>query len=139
MFAFNTAIWLLLRWLLLKRLRLDIDRFISWSFSWLLASQKLMLILLIWAGNSYFTELKQDIRFYKVILKPFSKTPLGETGCLSSFLGYFFMPPIFHPGSSGLWRSPPVLSSTLTTFGYLFFLIVQESSFFIHSFLNTNN
>ena len=38
-----------------------------------------------------------------------------------------------HPGFSDLWRSPPVLSSTLVTFGCVVFLIVQASSFFIHS------
>ena len=38
-----------------------------------------------------------------------------------------------HPGFSDLWKSPPVLSSTLVTFGCVVFLIVQASSFFIHS------
>ena len=51
---------------------------------------------------------------------------------MSNFLGYLSMSPGLHPGFSELWRSPPALSSTLTAFGCLLFLIVQASSFFIH-------
>ena len=63
---------------------------------------------------------------------PYSKTPEGETGCLSNFLGNLSMPPALHPGFSDLLRSPPALRSTLTTFDCLLFLIVQASSFLIH-------
>ena len=43
-----------------------------------------------------------------------------------SFPGYFIMSPALHPGFSGTWRSPPVLSSTLSTFDCLFFLIYRK-------------
>ena len=56
------------------------------------------------------------------------KTPLGETGCLSNFLGSLSMSPAHHPGFSDPLRSAPALSSTPTTFGT--FLNVQTSSFF---------
>ena len=64
-------------------------------------------------------------------MKILRKAPLGETGCLSIFLGYLFVSAALHPGFSDPWRSPPALSSTLTAFGCLFF--VQASSFLIHS------
>ena len=65
---------------------------------------------------------------------PYSKTPFGENGCLSNFLGYLSMPPALLPGLSDLWRSPPALSSNLTTFDCLLFLIVYASSFLIYPF-----
>ena len=51
----------------------------------------------------------------------YSKNPLGETGCMSNFLGYLSMPPALHPGFSDLWRSPPALSSFLDCSGVQFF------------------
>ena len=42
------------------------------------------------------------------------------------FPGYFAMSPALHPGFSDPWRSPPALSSTLTTFDCLFFFIYRE-------------
>ena len=62
---------------------------------------------------------------------PYSKTSLGETGCLTNFLGYLSMPLALHPAFSDLWRSPPALNSTLTTFGCLLFLTLQTSGFLI--------
>ena len=44
-------------------------------------------------------------KLYKVktaIIKLYSKTPLGDTGCLSNFLGYFSLPLAFLPGFSDL-------------------------------------
>ena len=35
------------------------------------------------------------------------KTPLGENGCLSNFLGSLSMSPALHRGFSDLLRSPP--------------------------------
>ena len=58
------------------------------------------------------------------------KTPLGETGCLSNFLGSLSMSPALHPGFSDFLRPPLALSSTTTTFGT--FLNIQASSFFIY-------
>ena len=43
-----------------------------------------------------------------------------------AFLGYFSMSTALHPGFSGLRRSPPALSSTLTTFDCLRFCIYCE-------------
>ena len=77
--------------------------------------------------NSHFAAFEQ------VKNLPNSKTPLRETGCLSNILGYLSMSPALHPGFSDLWRSVLALSSTPTAFGYLLFLIVQASSFLIHS------
>ena len=42
------------------------------------------------------------------------------------FPGYFTRSPALHSGFSGLWRSSPALSSTLTTFDCLFFFIYRE-------------
>ena len=58
-----------------------------------------------------------------------NKTPLGETGCLSNFLGSLSMSPALHPGFSSLLRSPPALSSTPTTFGCLLFLMLRHPVF----------
>ena len=54
-----------------------------------------------------------------------------------SFPGYFTMPLALNPGFSGLWRPPPALTSTLTTFDCLFFFIYPvhygfEWAFFTH-------
>ena len=38
---------------------------------------------------------------------PYSKTPFGETGCLSNFLGYLSMSPALLSGLSDLSRPPP--------------------------------
>ena len=57
------------------------------------------------------------------------KTPLGETGCLSNFLGSLSMSPALHPGFSDLFRYPPALSSTPTTFGCLLFLMFRHPVF----------
>ena len=54
------------------------------------------------------------------------KTTLGETGCLSNFLGSLSMSLALHPGFSDLLRSPPALSSTPTTFGCLLFLMFKH-------------
>ena len=53
------------------------------------------------------------------------------------FSGCFTMSPALHPGFSGLWRPPPALSSTPTTFDCLFFFIYRERygfewAFFTH-------
>ena len=40
--------------------------------------------------------------FEQVKNLPYSKTPLGETGCLSNILGYLSMSPALHPGFSDL-------------------------------------
>ena len=53
------------------------------------------------------------------------------------FPGYFAMSPALHTGFSDPWRSPPALSSTPTTFNYLFFFIYVERygfewAFFTH-------
>ena len=85
---------------------------------WLLLQTRIKLKI-----DSYFKE------FGQVKNKPYNKTPLEETGYLSNFFGYLSMPPELYPGFSGLWRSPPALSSTLTTFGSLLFMIVSASSF----------
>ena len=42
------------------------------------------------------------------------------------FPGYFAMSPALYPGFSGLWRPPPSLISTPTTFDSLFFFIYSE-------------
>ena len=64
--------WLLLGWLLLRWL------FLGWLLlGWLLLRWLLLTFNLC-------------------------KTPLGETGCLSNFLGYLFTSPAFHPGFSDL-------------------------------------
>ena len=42
------------------------------------------------------------------------------------FSGCFTMSPALHPGFSGLWRPPPALSSTPTSFDCLFFFIYCE-------------
>ena len=68
--------------------------------------------------------------FEQVKNLPYSKTPLGESGCLSIFLGYLSMLPALHPCFSDPWRSPPALNSTSTTFSCLLF--VKVSSFLIH-------
>ena len=40
---------------------------------------------------------------------PYSKTPIGKTGCLSKFLGYLSMLPAVHPGfSEGLHQLWPL-------------------------------
>ena len=71
----------------------------SWmATSWLAAS---------WMAATDFGQV------IKIVVRP--KTPLGETGCLINW-----MP--LHPGLSDLLESPPVLSSTPTTFGCLLFL-----------------
>ena len=57
------------------------------------------------------------------------KTLLGETGCLSNFLDRLSMSSALHPGFSDLLRSPPVLSSTPTTFGCLLFLMFRHPVF----------
>ena len=58
------------------------------------------------------------------------KTPLGETGCLSIFLGYLSMSPALHSGFSDPWRSPPALSSIwLLSVAYFLF---RHPVFFIH-------
>ena len=57
------------------------------------------------------------------------KTPSGETGCLSNFLGSLSMSLALHPGFSDLLRSPPALSSTLTTFSCLLFLMFRHPVF----------
>ena len=63
-------------------------------------------------------------------MKILCKTPLGETGCLSIFLGYLSMSPALHPGFSDPWRSPPALSSTwLLSVAYFLF---RHPVFFIH-------
>ena len=61
-----------------------------------------------------------------------NKIPVGETGCLSNFLGYFSKPPALRPFFSDLERSPPALISTLASFDCLIFLTAQTFSFFIH-------
>ena len=53
------------------------------------------------------------------------------------FPGYFTMSSALHPNFSGPWRLPLALSSTLTTFDFLFFLIYRdpysfEWAFFTH-------
>ena len=53
------------------------------------------------------------------------------------FPGYFTMSLALHPSFSDPWRSPPALSSTPTTFDYLFFFICRECygfewAFFTH-------
>ena len=40
--------------------------------------------------------------FEQVKKQPYNETPLGETGCLSNFLGNLSMPLALHPGFSGL-------------------------------------
>ena len=85
---------------------------------------------------SYFAQVKLDghlLTLSKSKIWTNSTTLLAETGCLSNFLGYLSMLPALHPGFSDLWRSPPALSSILTTFGCRLFLIVQASSLLIHS------
>ena len=63
-------------------------------------------------------------------MKILFKTPLGETGCLSIFLGYLSMSPALHPGFSDPWRSPPALSSIwLLSVAYFLF---RYPVFFIH-------
>ena len=57
------------------------------------------------------------------------RTPLGETACLSNFLGSLSMSPALHPGFSDLLRSPPALSSTPTTLGCLLFLMFRHPVF----------
>ena len=57
------------------------------------------------------------------------KTPLGETGCLTNFLGSLSMSPALHPGFSDLLRSPPALSSTPTTCVCLLFLMFRHPVF----------
>ena len=57
------------------------------------------------------------------------------------FPGYFPRSPALHSGFSGLWRSSPALSSTLTTFDCLFFFIYRERysfewAFFTQAFFN---
>ena len=101
--------WLLLGWLLLRWLLLG----------WLLTLSK-----------SKNDDCLAD--FGQVQKQPYNKTPLGETGYLSYFLGYLSMPPALHPSFLDLWRSPPALISTPTGFGGLLFLIVQAFRFFIH-------
>ena len=95
--------WLLLRWLLLR---------------WLLTLSKSK-------NDCCFAD------FGQVRKQPYNKTPLGETGCLSYFLGYLSMLPALHPSFSDLWRSPALISTT-TGFGCLLFLIIQAFSFLIH-------
>ena len=51
-----------------------------------------------------------------------------------SFPGYFTMSPALHPGFSGPWKAPPALSSTPTTFDFLFFLIYRERYGFERAF-----
>ena len=94
---------------------------------WLLLGWLLLEWLLLLDGH--FGQVKIDshfAHFQQVKNKPYSKTHLGETGCLSNFLGYLSMSPALYPGFSDLWRSPPALSSTPTTFGCLLFLIVFQ-------------
>ena len=62
------------------------------------------------------------------------QTRLEKTGCLSNFLGYLSMPLAHHPGFSYLWRSPPALSSTLTTFGCLLFWYFRHPVFWFTPF-----
>ena len=52
-----------------------------------------------------------------------------------SFSGYFTMSPALHPSFSDTWRLPPVLSSTPTTFDFLFFFIYRECYGFQWAFL----
>ena len=75
-----------------------------------------MVILLIWASQKL--TLQQNCLRRNWVLEQLSGLLTHATGS--------------HPGFSDLWRSPPVLSSTLVTFGGVVFLIVQASSFFIH-------
>ena len=98
----------------------------KWLFLWWLLLGWLI-TLSISRNTSHFDEFEQ------VKNLPYSKTPLEETGCLSNFLAYLSMSPALHPGFSDLWRSPPALSSTLTAFSCLLFLIVQAASFLIYS------
>ena len=42
------------------------------------------------------------------------------------FPGYFTMSSALHPGFSGPWRPPPSLSTTPTTFYWIFFFIYRE-------------
>ena len=65
------------------------------------------------------------------------KTPLGDTGCLSKFLGSLSMSPAHHPSFSDLLRSPPALSSTPATFGCLLFLMFRHPVFLFTPFPNT--
>ena len=53
------------------------------------------------------------------------------------FPGYLAMSLALHPGFSDLWRSPPALSSTPTTFDSLFFFIYRECYGFEWAFLPT--
>ena len=99
--------WLLLGWLFLGCLFLVDDRF---------GQVKI---------DGHFSDFEQIKNL------PYSKTPLGETGCLRNFLGYLSTSLALHHGFSDLWRSPPALSSTPTTFSCLLFLFFQASSFFI--------
>ena len=53
------------------------------------------------------------------------------------FPGYFTMSRALHPSFSGPWRTPPALSSTLTTFDCFFLFIYRKSygfewAFFFH-------
>ena len=100
-----------------------------WLFYWLQASLEMLVILLTLRNSrnaGYFADFEQ------VKNLTYSKTPLGETGCLRNFQGYLSMSPALHRGFWNLWRSSPALSSTLTAFSCLFFLNVQTFSFFIH-------
>ena len=87
-------------------------------------------LLFLWFTDFEQIWARQKIKWLLLTLS-LCKTPLGETGCLSIFLGYLSMSPALHLGFSELWRSPPALSSILTAFGCLLF--VQASSFLIHS------
>ena len=53
------------------------------------------------------------------------------------FPGYFAMSPALHPRFSDPWRSLPALSSTRTTFHYLFLFIYHECYDFEWAFLPT--
>ena len=55
----------------------------------------------------------------KFKIKVDNKSPVGETGCLSIFLGPYLVSLALHPGFSHWWRCPLSLSSTPTR-GYFF-------------------
>ena len=78
-----------------------------------------------------FGQIKKDCHFaeFEQVNVLLDKTPFGETGCLSNFLGSLSMSPALHPGFSDLSRSPPALSSTPTTFGWPLFLMFRHPVF----------
>ena len=104
---------------------------VSWTAASWMAAPSMALSKAINAG--YFADFEQIKNLH------YSKTPLGETGCLSNFLDYLSMSSALHPGFSDLRRSPPALSSTPTAFSCLISWLFRHPVFWFTSLFLTQS